>query len=120
MVSVILILVGFTVFGTVLVSPCIIYCRVKKRGDWWLLPFIHVPALAIHVTHAFTGLGAPMSLGNLVEFHVITVTSAAFTYVKVFMVDRITRRPMPSTYVLASVLMALSFALRLMMPTVQE
>lgn len=103
-----------------LIFPAFNYSRRKKEKESPLLPLVHVPALLVLFRLLSIGFGRPQSLGNLVEFFILGAAGVLVAYLKVFVVDRFHTRHTLSTYVSAALLVFVSVALRLFMPTMPE
>ena len=103
-----------------LISPAYVYARRQNRRDSWLLLIIHVPAVAVLYRLMSAGFGRPQSLGNLIEFPILSGIGVGIAYLKVFWLDRFSTKPAWTTYLFAALLVGLAFVLRLVMPTMPE
>lgn len=120
MVSFLIVFILFTGAGSLLILPAVIYSRIRGREDSWLLPFLHAPAIVIlYLLHVFN-VGAQASLGNMLEFQIVVVATVIVVYIKVFIVDPVTRDPRVGTRVCAGLLVGMAIVLRLVTPTLQE
>jgi hypothetical protein len=120
MLTFLIVFIPFAGGGAVLIAPAFVYARSQNRMDSWLLPFIHVPAILALYWLMAAGFGRPQSLGNLIEFPILSGVSVAIVYLKVFWIDRISTKHSWITYLLACLLVGLAFGLRLTMPTMPE
>ena len=107
-------------FGPVLlILPAFVVSARKPEKESLLLPFVHIPPIALWFGLTILGFGA-QSLENVVELLYLGVAAVVLPYLKVFIMDRFTSRHAMTTYSTVAVLAGGAFLFRALMPSLPE
>lgn len=98
--------------------PAYLVSRRRGAESKWL-PAAGLPALVLWAGLTGSGYGA-QSLSNIVEVFMILAGAVMLCYLKVFVADRLLRRPLVSTYTIMALLALAAVLLRTFMPVLPE
>lgn len=111
--------IPFLLVPLVLILPAFVWSRKKPEKESLLLPFVHMPAIALWWLLVSVGFGA-QSLSNIVELLYLGIAAVVLPYLKVFLLDRFTARHTLTTYGTVALLAGSAFFLRAWMPVLPE
>ena len=109
----------FLLVPLLLILPAFVWSRRKPEKESLLLPFVHIPAIALWFLLVRYGFGA-QSLANLVELLYLGIAAVVLPYLKVFILDRFTSQHAMTTYITVALLAGSAFLLRALMPFLPE
>ena len=114
----IILFMGSSLVAAILCLPAFLLSRRNGVESWWLL-FSVVPAVVVWTGLTALGFGA-QSLSNLIELVWLVGAAVTLSYLKVFVVDRLTKSAVRSTYVLVGLLGVVAVLLRALTPMFPE